>query len=162
TPEAELSDMFLIETERGCSRGCTYCVMRRSTNGGMRLVPQEKILELVPGDARRVGLVGAAVSDHPRIADIVRTLAQRGCEVGFSSRRPDRWGEEFVGALKLAGYRTLTTAMDGASERLREGLERRARIRHLTRAAELARDHGMQRLKLYLMVGLPGESDNDI
>ena len=38
TPHTELSDMFLIEPERGCHRGCTYCVMRRSTNGGMRLV----------------------------------------------------------------------------------------------------------------------------
>ena len=59
--------MFLIETERGCSRGCTYCVMRRSTNGGMRLAPMETILGLIPEDAQRVGLVGAAVSDHPKI-----------------------------------------------------------------------------------------------
>jgi len=162
TPEAELSSMFLIETERGCSRGCAYCVMRRSTNGGMRIVPKERVLELIPEDARRVGLVGAAVSDHPKVVEIVRTLAERGCEVGLSSLRPDRLTEDFVGALKLAGYRTLTTAMDGTSERVRESLERRARVRHLERAAELARKHGMARLKLYLMVGVPGETDEDI
>lgn len=162
TPEAELSDMFLIETERGCSRGCTYCVMRRSTNNGMRIVSKERVLELIPEDARRVGLVGAAVSDHPKIAEIVRTLAERGAEVGLSSLRPDRLSDEFVGALKLAGYRTLTTAMDGTSERVRETLERRARPRHLERCAELARKHGMDRLKLYLMVGVPGEADADI
>jgi radical SAM superfamily enzyme YgiQ (UPF0313 family) len=162
TPEAELSDMFLIETERGCSRGCTYCVMRRSTNGGMRVVPKEKILGLVPGEARRVGLVGAAVSDHPHVAEIVRTLADRGCEVGLSSLRPDRLNDDLVGALRLAGHRTLTTAMDGASDRIRDLLERRARIRHLERAAELARAHGMARLKLYLMIGVPTETDEDI
>lgn len=162
TPEAELSDMFLIETERGCSRGCTYCVMRRSTNGGMRVVPKERVLELIPEDARRVGLVGAAVSDHPRIVEIVRSLAERGAEVGLSSLRPDRLNDDFVGALRLAGYRTLTTAMDGASDRVREILDRRARVRHLERAAELARRHGMNRLKLYLMVGVPGETDDDI
>lgn len=162
TPEAELSNMFLIETERGCSRGCTYCVMRRSTNGGMRVVPQDTILGLVPADARRVGLVGAAVSDHPRIVDIVSSLADRGCEVGLSSLRPDRLNEAFVGALAKAGYRTLTTAMDGASERLRGLLERRARVNHLARAAELARSAGMNRLKLYLMVGVPTETDDDI
>jgi radical SAM superfamily enzyme YgiQ (UPF0313 family) len=162
TPEAELSSMFLIETERGCSRGCTYCVMRRTTNGGMRVVPQERILELVPPDARRVGLVGAAVSDHPRIADIVRALAERGAEVGLSSLRPDRLSDDFVGALKLAGYKTLTTAMDGASDRIREMLERRARLKHLERSAELAKKHGMHRLKLYLMVGVPTETDDDI
>jgi radical SAM superfamily enzyme YgiQ (UPF0313 family) len=162
TPEAELSGMFLIETERGCSRGCTYCVMRRTTNGGMRIVPKEKVLGLIPEDAKRVGLVGAAVSDHPKIAEIVRALAERGAEVGLSSLRPDRLNDDFVGALKLAGYRTLTTARDGASDRVRDLLDRKARIRHLERAAELARAHGMARLKLYLMVGVPTETDEDI
>ncbi len=154
--------MFLIETERGCSRGCTYCVMRRSTNGGMRIVPKDRILGLVPDDATRVGLVGAAVSDHPKVVEIVRELAGRGAEVGLSSLRPDRLNDDFVGALKSAGYRTLTTAMDGASERIRETLERRAHVRHLERAAELARAHGMKRLKLYLMLGLPDETDADV
>jgi radical SAM superfamily enzyme YgiQ (UPF0313 family) len=162
TPLAELSNMFLIETERGCSRGCTYCVMRRTTGGGMRIVPKERVLELIPADAKRVGLVGAAVSDHPKIVEIVRALAERGCEVGLSSLRPDRLNDAFVGALKAAGYRTLTTAMDGASERLRDRIERRAHTRHLERAAELARTHKLKRLKLYLMIGLPGETDEDI
>ncbi len=162
TPDTELSNMFLIETERGCSRSCTYCVMRRSTNGGMRLVPKDTILSLVPDDAPKVGLVGAAVSDHPKIAEIVRELAARGKGVGLSSLRPDRLSDDFVGALRLGGYKTLTTAMDGPSERLRESLERRARIKHLERAAELARAHGMKRLKLYLMLGLPTETDADI
>ncbi len=162
TPETELSNMFLVETERGCSRGCTYCVMRRTTNGGMRIVPKERILELIPTEARRVGLVGAAVSDHPKVVEIVRTLAERGCQVGLSSLRPDKLSDDFVGALKLVGYKTLTTAMDGTSERVRETLDRRARPRHLERAAELARKHAMQRLKLYLMIGVPGETDEDV
>ncbi len=160
--DTELSSMFLIETSRGCSRGCTYCVMRRSTNGGMRIVSHEKILATIPADAKRVGLVGAAVSDHPRIVDIVRTLTDRGAEVGLSSLRPDKLKLEFVQALKSAGYRTLTTAMDGPSERMRKQLDRRAEIRHLLRAAENARAVKMDRLKLYLMIGLPGETDEDI
>lgn len=162
TPYAVLSNMFLLETERGCSRSCTYCVMRRSTNGGMRLASMERIMEIIPPDAKRVGLVGAAVSDHPRIVDIVNALADRGVEVGLSSLRPDRLKDEFVEALKRGGYKTLTTAMDGPSERLRETLERRAKEKHLLRCAELARKHGMDRLKLYLMIGLPTETDADI
>ena len=164
TPHTELSNMFLVETERGCSRGCTYCVMRRSTNGGMRIVPAEVVLETIPQDAHRVGLVGAAVSDHPRIVDIVNTLADRGCEVGLSSLRPDKLarGDDFVAALARVGYRTLTTAMDGTSERVRETLDRRARPQHLLRCAELAKKHGMDRLKLYLMIGTPGETDADV
>jgi radical SAM superfamily enzyme YgiQ (UPF0313 family) len=162
TQHTELSRMFLIETERGCSRGCRYCVMRRSTNGGMRIVPKEVVLEKIPRDAHRVGLVGAAVSDHPRIVDILRELGDRGCEVGLSSLRPDRLKDEFVEALQKVGYRTLTTALDGASERLRGLIERRGREPHYVAAAERARKYGMNRLKLYLMIGLPGETDADI
>ncbi len=162
TPDTELSDMFLIESERGCSRGCTYCVMRRSTNGGMRLAPAEEILALVPEGAKKVGLVGAAVSDHPKIVEIVNTLADRGLGVGLSSLRPDRLTDPFVAALKRGGYRTLTTAMDGPSERLRAMLERHAKEKHLERCADLARAHLMQTLKLYLMIGLPTETDDDI
>lgn len=162
TPHTELSSMFLIEAERGCSRGCTYCVMRRTTNGGMRAVPKERLLASIPADVRRVGLVGAAVSDHPQIVDVLKALASAGHEVGLSSLRPDRLKEPLVEALRLVGYRTLTTALDGASERLRQGIERRGRTPHYRQAAELARHFGMSRLKLYLMVGLPGETDDDI
>lgn len=162
TPHTELRDMFLLEAERGCHRQCAYCVMRRSTNGGMRLVPMETILGLVPADAKRVGLVGAAVSDHPKIAEIVEALAGQGREVGLSSLRPDRLDDRLVRALKSGGYRTLTTASDGASQRLRDAMQRKASERHLEKAAQLARVHGMKRMKLYMMVGLPDEQDEDI
>ncbi|MBL9111091.1 MAG: radical SAM protein, partial [Myxococcales bacterium] len=135
---------------------------RRSTNGGMRMAPMERILELIPADAKRVGLVGAAVSDHPRIVNIVNTLADQGREVGLSSLRPDRLSDDFVAALKRAGYKTLTTAMDGPSERMRALLERKAKEKNLILAAERAKKHGMDRLKLYLMIGLPGEDESDI
>ncbi|MCS6799184.1 MAG: B12-binding domain-containing radical SAM protein [Myxococcota bacterium] len=162
TPEAELSDMFLVEAERGCSRGCHYCVMRRSTHGGMRIVPPEVLFERIPPWARRVGLVGAAVSDHPRIVDIVQRLVSEGREVSLSSLRPDRLSDALCEALRRAGHRTLTTAVDGASQRLRDAIERKTKERHLVRAAELARTHGFERLKLYVMIGLPGETDEDI
>jgi radical SAM superfamily enzyme YgiQ (UPF0313 family) len=162
TPHTELRDMFLIEGERGCSRGCKYCVMRRSTNGGMRIVPMERILELIPEHARRVGLVGAAISDHPKIADLVETLADQGREVGLSSLRPDKLNDRFATALRRAGHKTLTTAMDGPSQRMRDFVERKAQEKHILRAAELVRTHGFDRLKLYMIVGLPGETDEDI
>ncbi len=162
TPHTELRSMFLVEPERGCSRGCTYCVMRRSTNGGMRLVAPEVVLGLVPAEARRVGLVGAAVTDHPKIRQIVRGLVDSGREVGISSLRADRLDDELVGLLARGGYRTLTTASDGSSERLRVAIERKTKEKHLLRAAELARTHNMRLLKLYEMVGLPTETDDDI
>jgi radical SAM superfamily enzyme YgiQ (UPF0313 family) len=162
TADTVLSSMFLIEPERGCSRGCTYCVMRRTTNGGMRLVPPERVLSLIPQRARRVGLVGAAVTDHPGIKEIVRAIVEGGREIGISSLRADRLDPELVQLLARGGYRTLTTASDGASQRLRTVVDRKTTERHLTRAAELARSAGMKQLKLYEVIGLPTETDADV
>jgi len=162
TPDTELSDMVLVEAVRGCSRACAYCVMRRGSGAGMRVVPRERLLEAIPPDAARVGLVGAGVSDHPEMLTILGVLAERGAHVGLSSLRPDRLDDAVVAALRDVGYRTLTTALDGASERLRQSLDRRTRADHLVRAAELARRHGLARLKLYLMLGLPGETAADV
>jgi radical SAM superfamily enzyme YgiQ (UPF0313 family) len=164
TPHTELRSMFLIEPERGCSRGCTYCVMRRTTNGGMRTVPPEDVLALIPPAAQKVGLVGAAVTDHPRIVELVRTLVEDGRQVGISSLRADRLcaRPELVQLLARSGAKTLTTAADGASERLRTALDRKTTAAQLVRVAELARDAKFQRLKLYLMLGLPGETTADL
>ena len=162
TPHAELRDMFLIEAVRGCSRRCQYCVMRGHRGRGMRIVPAERILDRVPDGATRIGLVGASVSDHPQIVEVVRSLADRGKQVGLSSLRPERLTAPFMDALRAAGYRTITTAMDGASERLRASLERNTTAEHLRRATGEVRAAGLTRMKLYLMVGLPGETRDDL
>ena len=166
TKNTVLSSMFLIEPERGCSRSCAYCVMRGPRGGGMRTVPAGDVLRRIPENARRVGLVGAAVTDHPQILDIVGGIVESGREIGVSSLRADRLadrpGEEFVRLLAKGGYRTLTTASDGASQRIRDMIGRNTEERHLARAAELARLAGMPRLKLYEMIGFPGETVDDI
>ena len=164
TPHTELSDMLLVEAERGCHRNCTFCVMRRSTNGGMRLVTLERLLALVDASgAKKVGLVGAAVSDHPKIVEILRALVDdRGLRVGISSLRADRLTDDFVRLLGKGGYKTLTVASDAASERLRLVLEKKIKEKHLVRAAELAKTHGLKTLKTYMMLGVPGEDASDI
>jgi radical SAM superfamily enzyme YgiQ (UPF0313 family) len=162
TPNTELASMFLTEAARGCSRGCTYCVMRRSTNGGMRIVPVEDILAGIPEKAARVGLVGAAVTDHPHIAALVAALVEGGREIGISSLRADKLNNELVALLARGGYRTLTVASDGASEALRRSLERRTTEAQLLRCAELAQRHRLATVKIYMMVGVPGERLEDI
>ncbi|MDR0311794.1 MAG: B12-binding domain-containing radical SAM protein [Acidobacteriota bacterium] len=166
TKNTVLSSMFLIEPERGCSRSCAYCVMRGPRGGGMRTVPAEDVLRRIPENARRVGLVGAAVTDHPQIFDLVGGIVESGREIGISSLRADRLadhlGEEFVRLLAKGGYRTLTTAADGASRRMRDMAGRNTDERHLARTAELARLAGMSRLKIYEMIGFPGETMDDI
>lgn len=162
TPNTELRSMFLVEPERGCHRGCTYCVMRRSTNDGMRTFPKETVLSLIPDHAKRVGLVGAATTDHPEISDIVEAIVATGREVGLSSLRADRLNDRFVSALRKGGQTVLTTASDGPSQRLRDYIQRKNRDDVLFRAGELARRHGFNRVKLYMMIGIPTETEADL
>jgi radical SAM superfamily enzyme YgiQ (UPF0313 family) len=162
TPNTELRSMFLIEPERGCSRGCHYCVMRRTTNGGMRTVSPERVLSLIPEQARRVGLVGAAVTDHPRITELIQTLVDSGRQVGVSSLRADRLSQELVDALRDGGARVLTVASDGASQKIRDLVDRKHTEEQILKAAQFGRAAGMERLKVYNMVGLPFEGEEDI
>lgn len=162
TPNTELRSMFLIEAERGCSRICNYCVMRRTTNGGMRPVPIERILEKIPAEAARVGLVGAAVTDHPEIEALLRDIVASGRSLGVSSLRACRITEAIARLLARGGYRTLTIAADGSSQRLRDAVRRNTTEEHLFRAARHARAAGLSRVKLYEMIGLPGETEADI
>lgn len=162
TPHTELRSMFLIEPERGCSRGCHYCVMRRTTNGGMRTVPPEKVLGLIPAGAKRVGLVGAAVTDHPRIVELLETITGAGREVGISSLRAERLTLPLAKALKVGGALGLTVASDGPSQRLRDMVDRKHSEAQIVRAALLAKEAGLKRLKVYNVLGLPTETDEDL
>ena len=164
TPDTELSNMHLVEGERGCHRTCSFCVMRRSSNGGMRLFKPERVLATIPDEAKRVGLVGAAISDHPGLIQILETLIDQGREVGVSSLRADRvfFKPKIPELLRKAGYRTLTVASDAASMRLRRTLYKGTTEKHLLGCAELAAKHRYKVLKVYMMVGVPDEQPQDI
>lgn len=164
TPEAELTNMFLLEGERGCHRSCTFCVMRRSTNGGMRLVTPDRLMDLVPPEAERVGLVGAAISDHPQLVGLLERIVESGRGVGISSLRADRVAlkPEIPRLLRLGGYSTLTVASDAASQRLRRQLSKGTTEAHLIACAEAAKEHHYRVLKVYMMLGVPGETDEDL
>jgi len=92
----------------------------------------------------------------------VRDLVDANRAVGISSLRADKLDDELVALLARGGYRTLTVAADGASERMRRVIERSTRADHLVRSAELARDHGLKTLKVYMMLGVPSETDDDV
>ena len=164
TPDTELSSMFLIEGERGCHRTCTFCVMRRSTNGGMRRVPAETLIERVPADVHKVGLVGAAISDHPELVPLLEALVGRGHQVSLSSLRADRIARKprIAELLRQSGARSLTVASDAASERLRKDIEKGTTEAHLRACADVARELRFETLKVYMMLGVPGETDDDV
>ena len=162
TPNTELSNMHLVENARGCHRGCTFCVMRRTTNGGMRTVEPERVLATIPDDATRVGLVGAATTDHPKILEILRGIVDSGREVGLSSLRADRLTPEFMELLKRGGAQTLTIGSDGTSARMRKLAQKSIKDHHIIRSAEYVRDYGLRLLKIYMVFGYPEETDEDI
>ena len=159
SPRSEFGDMYLIEAARGCPRRCAFCVMEPQ---GFRQVEAERVLDGVPEEARRVGIVGAALGHHRQLRQIVAALVDRGCSVSLSSLRADRLDEALLELLVRGGLRTLTVAADGASERLRQEIRKKVRAEDLLRAAELAAAQGLRSIKLYAMVGLPGETDDDL
>jgi radical SAM superfamily enzyme YgiQ (UPF0313 family) len=162
SPDAELSNMVLVEVARGCRHACSFCCSSRLAQGPCRLLPADRILAAVPEAAPRVGLVGTAVSDHPELAQILTSLVGSGRGVGVSSVRADRLDEPLIELLQKGGLRTLTLGVDGASERLRREVHKGITAEDLLRAADLAAAAGLRRLKLYQLVGLPGETDEDL
>ncbi len=162
SPDTELADMFLVEPERGCSRRCSFCVMRRDVVGGMRLLKRERPLSLIPEEARRVGLVGAAVTDHPELEPMVAEIVNSGRGVGISSLRADRLTPRLLQDLRRGGYRTITVASDGISQRMRNVLDRGIKEEDLLNAARLIRAQKFPRMKIYEMMGAPSETDEDV
>ncbi len=163
TPRSALSSMHLVEVMRGCPHGCSFCIMSRRRSGRRaRYVPLQAVLDAVPSTVRRVGLVGPSVLEHPRIEDILGALRDRSLEVGISSTRADRIDDSLASLLAALGLRTLTVALDGASEGIRSRIGKRVKVADVMRAARTARGHGIRRLKLYVMLGFEGEVDADV
>ena len=138
--------------------------MRRSTNGGMRLVTPERILSFVPEEAKRVGLVGAAISDHPKLIPLLEKIIESGREIGISSLRADRVARkpDIARLLRIGGYKTLTVALDAASYRLRKDISKGTLEKQVITCAEQAKEHKYKILKIYMMIGLPGETEEDL
>ncbi len=164
SPDAELRDLFLVEASRGCPRHCAFCTMSKKSLRAprYRVFPAASIIAAIPDDATAVGLVGAAVSEHSEIEALVGTLVESGRRVSLSSLRADRLTPALAARLRQGGLRTMTIAADGPSEALRRSIRKGLRQEHLERAAAVARDAGFKRLRVYAMLGLPGEEDGDV
>ena len=161
TPHSELSNMFLVEAQRGCPRPCTFC-LARTMYGPNRNNAAQDLLDVIPDWAQKVGLVGAALSDFPHTKFVGRTLTERGVKLGVSSIRADTVDTELAEILKAGGLRTFTVASDAPSERLRRWLKKGITTEDLLKTAQISRDLGFSGLKVYMMIGLGPENDDDI
>src|SRR6266508_1182579 len=164
TPKAEYGHMALLEVGKGCGRGCRFCLEGQVYRPvrPRSLEPRRDSVAQIAKESKRVGLVGACVSDYPWIGDLMKMLEEYGVEVSISSLRADSLTEDLVAALHRGGHRTLTMAPEAGTERLRRVIRKVITDEQLYAACDLLRKYGIPNLKCYFMIGLPTETLEDV
>jgi radical SAM superfamily enzyme YgiQ (UPF0313 family) len=164
TPDTEFGSRFLIEVVRGCANLCRFCWAGYNYLP-VRAFPADRILHLAEtarAHANRVGLVSIALCDHPEIDRILARLLEMGYAISPASLRLDDLTESIVRVLRKSGERTITIAPETGSDRLRRVINKTVTNDEILDRAELIFANGIENLKLYYMIGLPTETDDDL
>jgi radical SAM superfamily enzyme YgiQ (UPF0313 family) len=164
TPDTEFGSRFLVEVVRGCANLCRFCWAGYNYLP-VRAFPTDRILQLAR-EARthssRVGLVSIALCDHPDIERILSNLLEMGYAISPASLRLDDLTESIVRVLRESGERTITIAPETGSDRLRRVINKTVTNDEILDRADLIFASGIENLKLYYMLGLPTETDDDL
>ncbi|MRR57136.1 MAG: radical SAM protein [Deltaproteobacteria bacterium] len=163
-PGVEFSDMYLIELSRGCPRGCRFCA------AGFIYHPyRQRSLELLKQEAARglelkgrLGLVGAAVSDFREIGALSRYISGLGGKASVSSLRIDALDEDLLDLLCSGGHKTIALAPEGGSQRLRDLVRKGINEAQILDACDTLIGRDILNLKLYFIIGLPTETEEDL
>lgn len=164
SPDSHFKNMFLIEVGRGCGRHCQFCAASHIYHP-FRIFSEQKIMSVIQtfcNDTKRVGLIGAALSDYPRLNNLCSELVNQGYELGLSSFRLDVINPEFLRILERGKIKTLTFAPEAGTERLRNVIHKNLSDEQIFDAAQAIADSQINQVKLYFIIGLPGETDDDI
>lgn len=164
SPKAEFSNLFVTELGRGCSRGCRFCA------AGFIYRPPRlwdadaviKGLEERGDTVKRIGLLGMEMADEQELKSLSSYLLDSGCSLSFSSLRADRISGPLLELLGSSNLKSVAIAPDGASERLRRIINKNLTEEDILLAAERLVAAGLYKLKLYLMIGLPDETYEDL
>jgi radical SAM superfamily enzyme YgiQ (UPF0313 family) len=164
TPDTEFGSRLLVEVVRGCANLCRFCWAGYNYLP-VRAFPTDRILAIAQAaraHARRVGLVSIALCDHPDIERILARLAEMGYAISPASLRLDDLTAQIVTLLRASGERTITIAPETGSDRLRRVINKTVTNDEILDRAELIFASGIENLKLYYMIGLPTETDEDL
>jgi len=164
TPDTELGDLFLVEVERGCNWGCRFCLVSQAFSP-MRFRSLDRLIAQAETGLKyrkRLGLVGPAVTDHPRIEELVTRLRQMGAELSISSLRLKPLSRTILSEVAKGGAKTIALAPEAGSPRLRQVIKKDFTDKDILKAVETVAERGIKQIKLYFMIGLPTETDDDI
>ncbi len=164
TPNTEYAGRGLVEMSRGCPEKCRYCWVSYNY-GRLRCYPTDGILQRVRDLVKitdRVGFVATAVGDHPDLPAILDESLALGMNVALSSLRIPAMVADVLRPLAASGARSVTIAPETGSDRLRRELNKPITNSRILEAVETAQTCGINSLKMYFIVGLPGETDDDL
>ncbi|WP_378952056.1 TIGR03960 family B12-binding radical SAM protein [Pelosinus sp. sgz500959] len=164
TSDTEFKDLFLIEVARGCGRHCRFCMAGYCyRNPRVRSLEKLKVAITKAKEFRsKVGLMGAAISDYPEIDALCKEVLDQGMYMSVASLRADSLTDGLVEALAVSKHKTITLAPEAASIRLRRIINKSITNEHLYNSIKMAIGAGIPHIRLYIMIGLPFEEQEDI